>query len=265
MDAISKESYVLAIKRAEFPIEIVALKGLFMLMQLLYFSIGVYQVCKFKKKVFNLFSTKSKVKVKFTQRFIIIVFGFKVVSILTYLLMPASFLDLVISPFLIFFLGVFIVYSAFKYPVIFDEDTYKVFLKDLELVDKIPLVYNESSEEKSRSKVVLQAKTITSFLTKSEAYLKPEYTIYDLSKDLGFSTTEVSTAINKELCKNFSQLVNDFRIEASKTILLEKYNSFTIESIAELVGFKSRASFYRAFKSVMGITPTQYLKLVKAA
>ena len=59
--------------------------------------------------------------------------------------------------------------------------------------------------------------------------------------------------------------MNEYRIrEASKRLLnAEKYGSFTIQAIAEGIGFKSVANFVVAFKKNVGITPSLYQKMAR--
>ena len=40
---------------------------------------------------------------------------------------------------------------------------------------------------------------------------------------------------------------------------LKEHLDFSIDAVVEASGFKSRATFYRAFHKVFGMMPTQYL------
>ncbi|MGN0058338.1 MAG: helix-turn-helix domain-containing protein [Phocaeicola plebeius] len=40
---------------------------------------------------------------------------------------------------------------------------------------------------------------------------------------------------------------------------LKEHLDFSIDAVVEASGFKSRATFYRAFHKVFGMTPAQYL------
>lgn len=51
------------------------------------------------------------------------------------------------------------------------------------------------------------------------------------------------------------------RVDHAKQLLKEgKTDDLTIQGIAQKSGFSTRSSFYNAFKTVTGITPTEYLK-----
>jgi AraC-like DNA-binding protein len=58
----------------------------------------------------------------------------------------------------------------------------------------------------------------------------------------------------------FATLKSDLRINYAVELLSGNLNdSFTIEGIAQQSGFKTRASFYGAFKERVGVTPTEYI------
>ena len=260
LDSLLKDSYVKAIVNQELPQEIVITTTIFILLQQIYFTVAAYRVYVFKRKVSNIFSTRSSIKIGFTKRFILLIWILNASTIIAYIIASVHFVEFVIMPIVLSLIISSIVYYAFEHKAIFNEKTYEIFKKDIKLINQTSLVFQADTTEESSLKNVLHAKVIEDFLRESKSYVKLDYTILDLSKDLGFSSAIVSSVINKELHKNFSKLINDFRIEESKLILEEKFNQINIESIAELSGFKSRASFYRAFKNKEGITPSEYIK-----
>lgn len=75
----------------------------------------------------------------------------------------------------------------------------------------------------------------------------------------------VSAAISKEHGSNFNSLLNEYRLKEACRRLndQEHYGDFTIEAIAESVGFKSRTGFARLFKEFTGLTPSVYLRMAR--
>jgi transcriptional regulator GlxA family with amidase domain len=58
---------------------------------------------------------------------------------------------------------------------------------------------------------------------------------------------------------SFYDFVNGYRINAFKDVIKsDMYNKYTIETIAYQCGFKSKASFYRIFKTKMKMSPSEY-------
>ncbi len=101
---------------------------------------------------------------------------------------------------------------------------------------------------------------ISSFMDSQKPYRDPDYDIHQLACILGCSKNHLQQAIRQDTDLNFREYLNTFRIqEAKEKLVLPENRQFTIESIAEEVGFKSIATFYRVFKKQEGVTPTKFI------
>lgn len=83
---------------------------------------------------------------------------------------------------------------------------------------------------------------------------------------IGEKQSNVSQVINERCGCNFHTLLNEYRIkEACRRINdSDIVSSLTIEAIANGVGIKSRSHFAIMFKRVVGINPSEYLKIAKS-
>lgn len=88
----------------------------------------------------------------------------------------------------------------------------------------------------------------------------PHFSLTQLSEAVGYNYKAVSQAINAITGKNFKSLLAEYRIrEASRRLIdRERYGNFTIEHIARSVGFLSRSNFSATFKSIVGISPSEF-------
>ena len=101
-------------------------------------------------------------------------------------------------------------------------------------------------------------------IEKEEIFKQPDITLSKLAKKLKTNTTYLSSIINNRFEGSFKSVINHYRInEARRLLILPEYSNFSIEGIAEEVGYKSRSSFYHSFKKVTGLTPTQYIENIK--
>lgn len=66
----------------------------------------------------------------------------------------------------------------------------------------------------------------------------------------------MSKLLNKQEGKNFSELLNQIRIDHAKELLREP--SYRIVDISEMVGFTDVAHFSRVFKKLEGISANEY-------
>lgn len=89
-------------------------------------------------------------------------------------------------------------------------------------------------------------------------FLDPDLNLNKLSEKLEIPPRELSRIINTEGKANFNDFLNEFRIDHFKNLL--ENEQFSIEGMAYEAGFKSKTSFYRAFKKATGQTPLQYKK-----
>jgi AraC-like DNA-binding protein len=92
-------------------------------------------------------------------------------------------------------------------------------------------------------------------------YLKPRYALADLAASTGIPYYYLSAVINQEYGWNFNDYINWFRVKYVKDLMVKpEVNQYTLEGVAQMAGFGSRATFARAFHRFEGCTPTEYLK-----
>ena len=129
--------------------------------------------------------------------------------------------------------------------------------RNVPVVPQVPTVPNGIPTEQMKT----IAEKAINYLTTSGAYTNPDFSLSMLSVETGISNTNLSVSIRGYLNKNFFDLVNEMRVqEAKKRLPLMKENRHTIEAIAVDCGFRSRQTFYTAFKKMEGKTPAQWLK-----
>lgn len=96
-------------------------------------------------------------------------------------------------------------------------------------------------------------------LEEEKIYRDSSLCIKTLSRKLSLPAHHLSQVINEKFNKNFYELVNGYRIEESKEMLInENKQQPKILVIAYDVGFNNLSSFNRAFKRHTGKTPTEF-------
>lgn len=108
-------------------------------------------------------------------------------------------------------------------------------------------------------------KEIEEYIKNEKYYLLKSASLKDLATVLGSNANYISQTINANTNLNFNDFINQYRVEESKKRLLdEKYNHLTIEAIGNSVGFKSKATFYNAFKKYVELSPKAFIKTQKS-
>lgn len=115
-------------------------------------------------------------------------------------------------------------------------------------------------------------KTAVQALKKAMEYdrlwLDPALNLGVLARHCGLPQKTLSAVLNQYMEKPFNTWVNEYRIAAFKERLLRpESRELTIAGLAYDCGFNSLPTFQRAFKSLTGVTPKEYLQkaLIKSA
>ena len=100
---------------------------------------------------------------------------------------------------------------------------------------------------------------ILRLLVTERKYRDPEYSSKKLADELNTNSRYVSAVCATRFHKNYSELVNDYRVNDAMSLLTDRrYAKMSVEDISEMAGFSTRQSFYANFYKRTGITPRQY-------
>lgn len=75
---------------------------------------------------------------------------------------------------------------------------------------------------------------------------------------LGTNRTYLSQIINEQTQQNFTQYVNNYRINEAIRLLSDPETDIPLKAVASEVGFNSMSTFYKIFQNAVGIPPKQY-------
>jgi len=104
-----------------------------------------------------------------------------------------------------------------------------------------------------------QAKLID-IMENERGFAEHGLTIGSLAEKVGVPAHQLRALINRSMGhQNFSAFLNHYRVKDVQQALADKDNSrIPVLTLAMNAGFASLAPFNRAFKSVVGVTPTEY-------
>jgi AraC-like DNA-binding protein len=92
-------------------------------------------------------------------------------------------------------------------------------------------------------------------------YLDPELNLSVLTKHTGIPSKSISAVLNQQMHKTFNEFINEYRVTAVKERLLASADkNLTIAGLAYECGFNSQPTFQRAFKSIQGESPSEFLR-----
>ncbi len=114
--------------------------------------------------------------------------------------------------------------------------------------------YYKENEDLQRCKDSLRV-----LLKRDNIYLQNNVSLNNIAGKIGVSPKLLSYVINEELKMTFRELINSYRIQRAKELLILE-DERSILDIAYDTGYNSKEVFNRVFKKFTGITPSQFRK-----
>tara|TARA_R110002073_G_scaffold89852_8_gene212595 strand:+ start:27636 stop:28706 length:1071 start_codon:yes stop_codon:yes gene_type:complete len=115
------------------------------------------------------------------------------------------------------------------------------------------------SEEELRS----IEENIRNVITTKKLYKDPNFSLLLLSEQTSVDKLKLSYTINHHMGTTFNMMISKYRVEE----FIRLYNSTDLKhyntlGIANEAGFKSKSTFYKAFKEITGKTPKEFFSSV---
>jgi AraC-like DNA-binding protein len=102
---------------------------------------------------------------------------------------------------------------------------------------------------------------IINYLEATRSYLNGDLKIGNISNNLNVNILYIQKAISLHRNMNFNNFINSYRVDHAKKMIQEN-NQYKLEYIYLSSGFKNQSSFNRAFKTLEGVTPSDYRKQI---
>ncbi len=156
------------------------------------------------------------------------------------------------------FIMLFLFFMIFQFTII---DHTIIFQNSEVKTDKTFISQSEDTVSSDDTNFLLLLKE---FMEREQPYHNANLKSHELASLLETTPHYLSKIINQNLGQNFYTFINSYRVEAfKKKVLLKENDNLTLTAIAEEVGFNSKSSFNRIFKTMTGTTPSEYIKKQK--
>jgi AraC-like DNA-binding protein len=124
-----------------------------------------------------------------------------------------------------------------------------------EETSKIPFIEEDYSS---------QIQKINQYFEDQNPYLNKDLSLVQVAAALDLPIRDLSYILNNYYNYRFTDFVNQYRIKHVISIFNNDYlDNFTIESAAMEAGFMSKSGFYKSFKKLYNMTPTEYFQSIK--
>lgn len=123
---------------------------------------------------------------------------------------------------------------------------------------------NEGEKKEYNIDQILETKIINKIeeINKDLSFLKSDFSISTIADSLKTNTTYISFVFNKHNEESFSQYYTKRKIEyiIGQLKTNATYKKYSIQALAEEIGYTNASAFTRAFKKQIGVTPSVFLK-----
>jgi AraC-like DNA-binding protein len=258
--------------------------GIIILSGVVYVALSLRLLQKHKRNISNQFSYEEKINLAWLRY---LIFGIGLIWVFVIIGNDAAIYTAVV--FFVVFLGYFGINQVGiftqKSPTVFsevykNETTEKV--KEIAFQEAVP-ISEVNSEQAIVEPPVLDLKkskylrsslspeaaqeihsALTGAMVTKKLFTNPELTLAGLAQALNVHPNNLSQVINTFEGKTFFDYINQKRIEEFKRIVsLPENQKFTLLALAHDCGFNSKTSFNRNFKSVTGLSPSEFLREAK--
>ncbi|WP_333599294.1 helix-turn-helix domain-containing protein [Flavobacterium sp.] len=102
-------------------------------------------------------------------------------------------------------------------------------------------------------------------LEQKEVFLDPNFKLAFVAKKLNTNTAYLSQYFNQVMQKSFSEYTQELRIHyvLQKLVDAPYFRKYTLQAIAEEVGYKDANTLVRVFKKQTGLSPNYYIEKLK--
>jgi AraC-like DNA-binding protein len=202
----------------------------------------------------NLFSSIENKQLNWLRLLVVINIGFLVfwlVDDILRVVIGENMVSLVISELSLYFTLLNVMWMGFaslRQPIIFETES-EVYFPE-EAVDIVPEI-----DDTDRATFI----HIQQQIKDQKLFTDPTLSLRSLANMLNIRDRELSRIINRCYGNNFYHFINSFRIDFFKHTFSDSQNQhLSIMGLATEAGFKSKSTFYTAFKKMEGITPKEY-------
>ena len=120
-----------------------------------------------------------------------------------------------------------------------------------------PETVSRISEEKARAVIA----KMNRYMEEEKPYLNPEMKQSELASAIDVAPYVLSRIFTSHLKESYYEYLNDYRVEEFKRMVARgDHHKYTVTTMMNHCGFRSRSSFSRAFKRVTGTTSTDYIQ-----
>jgi len=160
---------------------------------------------------------------------------------------------------LVVIIGAIIIFIQYRKQAKSNKHLLELNIKSTKVEEETSDKYAQSNLSDGKKQEILNR--LVEFMVNEQMFTNQDLNLNMVAEKLNVSRTYLSQVINETYSQNFTAYINSYRINLAKKFLLSaEYDKYSIQGIAEIVGFKSVSAFNASFKKLTGLAPSYYRK-----
>lgn len=149
------------------------------------------------------------------------------------------------------YIGFTYLWGSFIFSILFYILAFRALSKGMSVTPKITI--------RKLAKGDQMLEQINRLMKDKKLYTKQDLKLEDIGKEIGLSRHEVSQVLNSHYTHGYTHYIKSLRVDEAKTLIATR-PELSLEGIGYEAGFRSKSSFFDAFKKVTNLTPATYKK-----
>jgi AraC-like DNA-binding protein len=226
------------------------------------------QLKRHNNNILTLFSTIEDKELNWLKHLVMVNIGFIIIWIIDdslFMMLGENIVSNFMSGISLFATLITIIWIGFsgtKQPLIFETIPKIDTPKEASETNAQKEVFKTSVQKKepqTNSEDELIFERIKTKIEQEKIFTNTNLSLKDLAHAVELRDRELSRIINQCYGNNFFHFINSYRVAYFKELLKDpKSKSFSIVGLSMQAGFKSKSTFYTAFKKIEGKTPKEY-------
>ena len=170
-----------------------------------------------------------------------------------------SYVMKILALFATFFLHWTAYIGIYKYKLARDKRGINSLLSKSSIIQKSNVPIDISAKKESITTDNHYFKKLETLCKYQQIYKDNSLDREKVAEKLGISTGYVSQLVNTITGDNFTNYINQYRIDAVKKMIVDsEFQNYSLLAIGLESGFTSKTTFYKSFKKVTGMTSNEY-------
>jgi AraC-like DNA-binding protein len=217
------------------------------------------QLKRHNNNILTLFSTIENKELNWLKHLVMVNIGFIIIWIIDdslHMLIGENFVSSFISGISLFATLITIIWIGFsgtEQALIF-ENTPKIATPE-----NTPKASSPKKTPSTNNNDELIFERIKTKIEQEKIFTNTDLSLKELANAVELRDRELSRIINQCYGNNFFHFINSYRVAYFKELLKDPKNkSFSMVGLSTIAGFKSKSTFYTAFKKIEGKTPKEF-------